>query len=92
MLLTRRHADPGDRLVPAVANDNDDHFYAAIDIAFTALAPEERALLHAKYLETTDVRALAAKPTLSEKAVESRLTRARAALREHLLAGLARHE
>lgn len=89
-LLTRRHADPTD--TPVVADTDEPALLAALDTALSELTPEDRALLQAKYYTATDVRSLAAKLTISEKAVESRLTRARAALRQRLVAALARHE
>ncbi len=69
-----------------------DHVFAALDLALAQLEPAERALLEEKYFSGADVRNLAANLGVSPKAVESRLTRARAELRRHLTAALARHE
>ena len=70
----------------------DDRTYAALDTALTQLEPGERELLEEKYFSGADVRSLATKLALTPKAVESRLTRARAELRRHLAAALAHHE
>jgi RNA polymerase sigma-70 factor (ECF subfamily) len=56
-----------------------------------ALPNEDRQLLSMKYLEGSPVKVIAAALQLSEKAVESRLTRARAKLKEEILRQL-RHE
>lgn len=56
-----------------------------------ALPADERALLEAKYTERQPVRALAEQLGTTEKAVESRLTRARLKLKALVLEGL-RHE
>lgn len=55
---------------------------AQLDRALASLAPDERELLAAKYLRGESVAAIAERAGVSAKAVESRLTRARAALRE----------
>lgn len=52
---------------------------------------EDRALLEAKYFRGESVRAIAQRLGVSEKSIESRLTRARVRLKESLLAAL-RHE
>jgi DNA-directed RNA polymerase specialized sigma24 family protein len=49
-----------------------------------ALDTTDRALIEGKYFRDLDVRTLAGEFGLSEKAVESRLTRARRALRQAL--------
>jgi len=64
----------------------------ALDHALAALTPDDRALLHEKYFSGASVRDLAEKRSVSVKAAESRLTRARAELRNHLLAALRSHE
>jgi RNA polymerase sigma factor (sigma-70 family) len=57
-----------------------------------ALLPaDERALVEWKYFENRSVRAIAEVLEISEKAVESRLTRARVKLKEAVLAEL-KHE
>lgn len=88
-LLSRRRADPTDT-EPSAADD--DHLQASLDRAIAALDPADRELLSEKYLSGLSVRALAEKLAVSPKAVESRLTRARAELRRQLLALLAQHE
>jgi RNA polymerase sigma factor (sigma-70 family) len=65
---------------------------AALESALAALDVEDRSLIEAKYFSGASVRAIAGQRALSAKAVESRLTRARAELRRHLLTALARHE
>lgn len=69
-----------------------DRVFAALDVALAQLAAEDRALLEAKYFSGANVRNLAEQQGVSPKAIESRLTRARAELRRHLTAALARHE
>ena len=88
-LLQRRHADPsGDDDSRATEDD----LLAALDDALAQLDADDRDLLEAKYLSGADVRSLAAQLMISAKAVESRLSRARAELRRLLLAGIPRHE
>jgi RNA polymerase sigma factor (sigma-70 family) len=89
-LLQRRHADPvtaGDAAEPT-----DDRLQLALDTALAQLDADDRALLEAKYFSGADVRSIAAKLAVSPKAIESRLTRARAQLRHLLIAAFARHE
>jgi RNA polymerase sigma factor (sigma-70 family) len=88
-LLQRRTSEP-DPVSNASAEE--DRLFALLDAALAAIDPDDRALLEAKYFSGSDVRSLADKLALSPKAVESRLTRARADLRRHLAAMLARHE
>ena len=71
---------------------NEEHLFTALDVALAQLAAADRSLLEAKYFSGTHVRTLAASLMISEKAVESRLTRARAELRRRLIAALPRHE
>ncbi len=71
---------------------NEDRLLAALEEALTELAEPERTLLQAKYLSGRSVAEIAESLHVSTKAVESRLTRARAELRRHLLAVLPRHE
>jgi RNA polymerase sigma-70 factor (ECF subfamily) len=52
--------------------------------ALSVLSPDDRTLIEAKYFQDVSVRALAAKLQLTEKAVESRLARARRQLRNEL--------
>jgi RNA polymerase sigma-70 factor, ECF subfamily len=81
-------ASPAENVEQAV----DDRVFIALDSALARLAPDERALLEAKYFSGTDVRTLAAKLNVSPKAVESRLTRARAELRRQLTIILSDHD
>lgn len=78
-LLRHRAADPVGRI-----DDDDGPLFVALDDSLAALAPEQRALLEAKYFQRESVQGIADRLGLSAKAVESRLTRARAELRERL--------
>ena len=70
---------------PTARVDGDDGaLFAALDASLDALAPETRALLQAKYFRRESVQDIADRLGLTAKAVESRLTRARAELRERL--------
>ena len=91
-LLRRREADPSDVADANEPGPGEERLQAALDAALASLAPDERELLEAKYFSGADVRSMAARLAISPKAVESRLTRARAALRAQLLSALARHE
>lgn len=88
-LLTRRHADP---LNDFSSDGDEEKVLAALDSALGEVDDASRVLLEAKYFSGASVRSLAEKLSLSEKAVESRLTRARAELRQSLLNTLSRHE
>ena len=88
-LLTRSAEYPDQHITDSAT---DDQVFAALDAALAQLNPAERALLEEKYLAGADVRGLAAKLDVTPKAVESRLTRARAELRRHLAAALSCHE
>ncbi len=77
---------------PSETPASDEALFAALDSALAHLDANDRALLEEKYLAGSDVRRLAARLSLTPKAVESRLTRARAELRRHLVAALSRHE
>ena len=90
-LLKRRHAEPN-TTGESAEDAADERLQAALETALASLAPEERALLEAKYLSGSDVRTLAEKLGISIKAAESRLTRARAELRRQLTGILARHD
>jgi len=86
--LVRRHASEPAEL----PNDADDGRLAmALDASLAQLPPETRALLAAKYFSRESVQCIADRLGLSAKAVESRLTRARAELRELLQTNLANH-
>ncbi|MBP6507638.1 MAG: sigma-70 family RNA polymerase sigma factor [Opitutaceae bacterium] len=87
-LLFRKQQEPPELADPAV----DDRLMTALDTTIARLAPEDRALLEAKYFSGQDVRTLAESLAISPKATESRLTRARETLRRELLLELQRHE
>ncbi len=76
---------------PMVAEPAADALESALSNALAELTEPERALLLAKYTERRAVRDIALEAGLSEEAVESRLSRARAALRRMTLK-LLRHE
>ena len=78
-LLRHRTADPTARI-----DDDDGPVFAALDASLGALAAEQRALLEAKYFRRESVQDIADRLGVTAKAVESRLTRARAELRERL--------
>ncbi|MCX6956804.1 MAG: sigma-70 family RNA polymerase sigma factor [Verrucomicrobia bacterium] len=65
---------------------------SALETALTQLPAADRSLLEQKYFSGLDVRTLAVQLDLTPKAVESRLTRARAELRRLLVSALKRHE
>lgn len=88
-LLNRRGAEGGD---PESPEASDDRLQAALEAALAALDSDDRALLEAKYFSGTNVRTIAERLNITPKAVESRLTRARAELRRRITAALARHE
>jgi RNA polymerase sigma factor (sigma-70 family) len=81
--LTRWRSDPSANSA-ASSPDEDDQTLAALDASLATLDDDTRALLRAKYLEGRPVDAIANSLGLTAKAVESRLTRARAELREAL--------
>ena len=87
-LLFRKQQEPPELADPA----GDDRLMAELDHALGRLDSADRALLEAKYFSGLEVRTLAAGLAITPKAVESRLTRAREALRHELLAALHRHE
>ena len=72
----------------AAAFSPEDPLSAALDAAWPGLDAEDRVLLEQKYHEARSVRDLAAAAGVSEKTIESRLTRARARLRERMLHAL----
>lgn len=88
-LLRRHGADPSGA---GTDDEADERLQAAVDRALTELDATDRALLESKYLAGQPVRALAEQLAISPKAVESRLTRARAALRSRVLRALSRHD
>ena len=87
-LLFRRQQEPPELSDPA----GDDRLMDALDDALARLEPADRMLLEGKYFSGQNVRTLAEQLAVTPKAVESRLTRAREALRRELLAALQRHE
>lgn len=81
-------------LIPPVvtpAADAEEELRLLLGSILAELPPEERSLVEGKYLRRATVRELAAESGLTEKAVESRLLRARRLLREKILTKL-RHE
>ncbi|HMJ90850.1 MAG TPA: sigma-70 family RNA polymerase sigma factor, partial [Candidatus Acidoferrum sp.] len=78
---------PSEVAAPADEDDLD----AMLTEAMAALDATDRAIVEGKYLRGVTVRALASQVQLTEKAVESRLARARKQLREELQKRL-RHE
>ena len=64
----------------------------ALEAGLAGLDAADRALLDAKYFRAEPVDAIAARLSLSPKAVESRLTRARAALRRLIHEALDSHD
>lgn len=87
-LLFRKYQEPTELADPA----GDDRMMVELDAALARLDTADRALLEAKYFSGQEVRALAEQLAVTPKAVESRLTRAREALRRELLIALQRHE
>src|SRR5438874_10404941 len=88
-MLQRRRDDP---TATESASEDEERLQAALDYALLQLDPADRELLEAKYFSGLAVAEIAARMALSPKAVESRLTRARAELRRHLLSLLSPHE
>jgi RNA polymerase sigma-70 factor (ECF subfamily) len=75
--LLRRAAEPD--TAPTEAEES--ALFTALDCALLQLAPASRSLIESKYLHGKSVVQLASEHTLTPKAVESRLTRAREELR-----------
>jgi RNA polymerase sigma-70 factor (ECF subfamily) len=80
-LLRRRAGEPE---ADTDAGHDDERLQAAIDTALARLDAADQALLTAKYFRNESVREMAERLNVSPKAVESRLTRARAQLRGEL--------
>jgi RNA polymerase sigma-70 factor, ECF subfamily len=76
---------------PPATNESDGAFEDALSAQMQLLEPEDRRILEQKYFDRSSVKEIAAELNLTEKAVESRLTRARAKLKQQLLERL-RHE
>jgi RNA polymerase sigma-70 factor (ECF subfamily) len=72
--------------------DADERLHFLLVEGLGELRTEDRALIEGKYLRGASVRELAAETNLTEKAVESRLSRLRRQLREHLLERLKNEE
>lgn len=70
---------------PAINSDPEQELAAALAAELAMLPAADRELLERKYLDGDAIRALAATLGTSEKAVESRLTRARQRLKDGLL-------
>jgi RNA polymerase sigma factor (sigma-70 family) len=87
-LLFRKRQEPAELSDPS----RDDRLMGELDQALARLDSTDRVLLEGKYFTGTDVRTLADQLAITPKAVESRLTRAREALRRELVAALHRHE
>lgn len=85
-VLDRFRAEPGD-FADASASEN--VLLSALDDAMKEIADDDRALLTAKYLAGESIAAIARRLQLGEKAVESRLTRARERIRQQIEARLA---
>lgn len=76
----------------ALVEQDHNRVFAALDQALAQLGAKERSLLEEKYFSGADVRSLAAQLDVTPKALESRLTRARAELRRRLSVILSRHD
>lgn len=87
-LLFRKWQEPPELADPAA----DDRLMEQLDHALTRLDTADRALLESKYFSGLDVRTIAENLAITPKAAESRLTRAREALRRELLILLKNHE
>ncbi|MEO7699445.1 MAG: sigma-70 family RNA polymerase sigma factor [Opitutus sp.] len=87
-LLFRRQQEPPELSDAGV----DDRLMMELDNSLRRLDAADQALLKAKYYDGIEVRTLASQLNLTPKAVESRLTRARIALRRELLAAFKRDE
>ncbi len=88
-MLRRYHADISE---PETSRGDEDRLQRSLDSALQNLASEDRALLEAKYFAGQSIKEIAESLSTSPKAVESRLTRARHALRSELQSILTRHE
>ena len=74
----------GETAAAPIELSESDHVFLALDQALARLGAEERALLQEKYFSGADVRSLAARFDITPKALESRLTRARAVSRARM--------
>jgi RNA polymerase sigma-70 factor (ECF subfamily) len=89
-MLRRRAGEPD--VDPDTSAHEDQRLQAAIDMALARVDAADQALLTAKYFRNESVREMAERLGVSPKAVESRLTRARAQLRSELSKLLSRDE
>jgi RNA polymerase sigma factor (sigma-70 family) len=87
-LLFRKRQEPPELADPS----QDDRLNLELDQALARLSPGDRALLDSKYFAGLSVITIASQLAVTPKAVESRLARARDALRRELLSALQRHE
>ena len=87
-LLLRKKQEP----LELHEQDTDEHLMVELDRALGRLPETDRTLLEAKYFVGQDMRTIAERLSISTKAVESRLTRARKTLRRELQAALKNHE
>jgi len=83
-MLFRRAEEPGLSDMDGAHEAGLEALYAKLDAAMGGLPEEARRVLEGKYLRGLSVEALAAEFGLSTKAMESRLTRAREALRARM--------
>jgi RNA polymerase sigma factor (sigma-70 family) len=86
-----RHAQAELPASPANNGQADTQLLTVLERALQALSPEERDLVERKYFAGESVRDIAAAQQLSEKAIESRLTRTRLKLKSDVLQKL-KHE
>jgi RNA polymerase sigma-70 factor (ECF subfamily) len=89
--LTRWGRESSQPFPPSVEGQGEVELEAALSVVWEELPAEDRNLLERKYLDGVSIRAMAASLETSEKAVESRLTRARLRLKSAILSRL-RHE
>lgn len=89
LLLQRFSFEPS---APVAGGKEEGYLAAVLEESLTALEPEDRRLLEAKYVEGFTVKELGVQTGMTEKAIESRLERLRRALRERVLKKLSTHE
>jgi len=88
--LLRRHEKEPDTVSPGSETAKEGRLFDRLDEAMAELSPQVRDLLERKYYKRQSIRSIAKELGLSDKAVESRLTRARADLKNCLNLALAR--
>jgi RNA polymerase sigma-70 factor, ECF subfamily len=79
-LLRRQREQPPERFSELASPESS--LFAKLDAAMARLEPEARALLESKYFQGDSVHTIAKTLNLSSKAIEYRLSRARAELRQ----------